>query len=248
MPGGARARPGRLTREVAGDEDVDAFDDQPNWGLADGSLPTGAAAAMLPGMETYVLPVLLGLGLASATGLKTFLPLTMLSAAARFDWFGISLNQHVGWLGSDVALIALAVATVIELAADKIPIVDHALSAVGTFARPAAGALATYAVLGQADPTVAAVAALIVGAPAALAVHTAQSGTRVASTATTGGLANPVVSFIEDVLAFVTVLIAFVAPLLVPLVLVLLFWLVWRLVKAARRTLRGPAAPPPTAT
>jgi hypothetical protein len=76
-------------------------------------------------------------------------------------------------------------------------------------------------------------------------MHTAQSGTRLASTATTGGLGNPVVSVIEDVLAFVTVLIAFVAPILIPLVLVLLFWLVWRLVKAARRTLRGPTPSPP---
>jgi len=198
-------------------------------------------------METYVLPLLLGLGLASATGLKTFLPLLMLSAAARFDWFGVSLNQQVGWLGSDAALIALGVATAVELAADKIPIVDHALSAVGTVARPAAGALATYAVLGHADPTFAAIAALIVGAPAALAMHTAQSGTRLASTATTGGLGNPIVSFVEDLLAFLTVLIAFVAPLLIPLVLVLLFWLIWRLMKAARRTLRRPAPTPPGA-
>ncbi len=197
-------------------------------------------------METYVLPALLGLGLASATGLKTFLPLLMLSAAARFQMFGITLNEQVGWLGSDAALVALAVAAVIEFAADKIPIVDHALSAVGTIARPAAGALAAYAVLGQADPTVAAVAALIIGAPAALAVHTAQSGTRVASTATTGGLGNPVVSFVEDVLAFLTVLIAFVAPVLVRVVLVLLLWLIGRLVKGARRTLRPPAPAPPS--
>ena len=201
---------------------------------------------MLRGMETFVLPALLGLGLASATGLKTFLPLLMLSAAARFHWFGITLNDQVAWLGSDAALIALGVAAVIEFAADKIPIVDHALSAVGSVARPAAGALAAYAVLGQADPTVAAITALIIGAPAALAVHTAQSGTRVASTATTGGLGNPVVSFVEDVLAFLTVLIAFAAPLLVPVVLVLLFWLVWRLVKAARKGLRGAKAADPT--
>jgi hypothetical protein len=192
-------------------------------------------------METYVLPALLGLGLASATGLKTFLPLLMVSAAARFHWFGLALNDHVGWLGSDAALIALGVAAAIEFAADKIPIVDHALSAVGTFARPAAGALAAYAVLGHADPTVAALTALIIGAPAALAVHTVQTGTRLTSTATTAGIANPAVSLVEDVLAVLTVLIAFVAPLLVPLVLALLLWIVWRLVKSVRKG--RPAAP-----
>ncbi|RZJ40720.1 MAG: DUF4126 domain-containing protein, partial [Brevundimonas sp.] len=35
-------------------------------------------------MQTWVLPALLGLGLASATGLRTFLPLLMLALAARF--------------------------------------------------------------------------------------------------------------------------------------------------------------------
>lgn len=190
-------------------------------------------------METWILPALLGLGLASATGLKTFLPLLMLAVAARFHLFGIELNDHVAWLGSTAALVGLGVAAVSEFVADKVPIVDHALSAVGTFARPAAGALAAYAVFGHADPALAAIAALIIGAPAALAVHTAQAGTRVVSTSTTAGLANPLVSLAEDVLAFFTVLIAFLAPLLVPLVLAVMLWIVWRMVKAVRRGLRG---------
>jgi len=185
-------------------------------------------------METWILPALLGLGLAAATGLRTFLPLFMLSVAARFDLFGIGLHENVAWLASDAALAALGVATVVELAADKIPIVDHALSVVGTVMRPAAGALAAYAVFSKADPAVAAIAALIVAAPTALAVHTAQSGTRLASTATTAGLGNPVVSVVEDVLAFLTVLVAFLAPLLIPVVLALLLWGAWRLGRAVR--------------
>lgn len=185
-------------------------------------------------METWVLPVLLGLGLAAATGLKTFLPLLMLALAARLEWFGVSLNEKVGWLDSTAALVGLGVATVVEFVADKVPIVDHALSVIGTVARPAAGALAAYAVLGHANPALAAIAALIVGAPTALAFHTAQSGTRVASTATTAGLANPLVSFAEDALAFLTVLTAFLAPLLIPLVLAALLFVVWKLMRAVR--------------
>ncbi len=185
-------------------------------------------------METLVLPVLLGLGLAAACGLKTFLPLLMLAVAARFHLFGVSLNEHVGWLAQPGALAALGVATGAEFVADKVPFVDHALSLFGAFARPAAGALATYAVLGKADPSVAAIAALILGAPTALAFHTAQSGTRLASTATTAGLGNPIVSFAEDGLAILTVLIAFTVPLLIPLVLGGLLFLVWRMVRAVR--------------
>ena len=43
------------------------------------------------------------------------------------------------------------------------------------------------------------------------------------------------VSIVEDLLAFSTVLLALAAPLLVPLALLALLWLIWRLVKAVRR-------------
>ncbi len=196
-------------------------------------------------IQTWVLPALLGLGLAAATGLRAFLPLLLLSIAARFQLFGIDLNDKAEWLGSDAALIALGLATAIELAADKVPFLDHALSAVGTVTRPLAAVLAASSVFAGVDPVIAAVAGVIIGAPTALAFHAAQSGTRVASTSTTGGLANPVVSVVEDLLAFATTLLALAAPLLVPLVLVLLLWLIWRLVKAVRRRLfAGPARPP----
>jgi hypothetical protein len=81
---------------------------------------------------------------------------------------------------------------------------------------------------------VAAIAGLIIGLPTALAFHTAQSGTRLASTATTGGLANPIVSVVEDALAVAMVIIALAAPILVPLALVLLLMAIWRMVRAAR--------------
>ena len=48
---------------------------------------------------------------------------------------------------------------------------------------------------------------------AALAVHSAQATARVAATATTGGLANPVVSLVEDAAAFGGSILALAAPL-----------------------------------
>ena len=140
---------------------------------------------------------------------------------------------------STAALAALSVATVVELAADKIPFVDHALSAVGTVTRPAAGALAAAAAFSGLDPTTAAVAGLIIGAPTALAVHSAQATTRVASTAMTGGLGNPLVSIVEDVAAFGGAVLALAAPLLVPLVLLIVGLVGWWAVAAARRGRAG---------
>jgi hypothetical protein len=188
---------------------------------------------------TWLLAAFLGLGLAASAGLKTFVPLLVLSAAERFHLFGLQLAPAFAWLGSWPALAALALATAAELAADKIPIVDHAVSAVGTLARPAAGALAAAAAFHQLDPGLAALAGLVIGAPTALAFHTAQAGGRVASTATTAGAANPVVSLAEDALAFGTAILALAAPVLVPIALGVIFWLVWRLTHRVRRAL-GP--------
>ena len=84
------------------------------------------------------------------------------------------------------------------------------------------------------DPSTAALAGLIVGAPAALAFNAAQTGVRVGSTATTGGLGNPLVSLVEDVLAFLTVIVAFLAPIVIPIVLVILAIVVFRLARRIR--------------
>ena len=190
---------------------------------------------------TWVAPALLGLGLAAASGLRIFEPLLMAALAAKFQLFGIELNESMAWVTSNAAIAALAVATVVEILADKIPVLDNALHAVGIVARPVAGAVAAGSVFAGLDPTTAAIAGIIVGAPTALAFGAAQGGTRAASTATTGGLGNPVLSVIEDVLAFLTVLIAFVIPLLVPVVLVLLLWAVWRLFRKVRPKRAKPA-------
>lgn len=185
-------------------------------------------------LQTWILPALLGLGLASATGLRTFLPLLMLAVAAKFELFGMRLIEPMAWLGSWPAIAALGVAALTEFAGDKIPAVDHALNAVGYVTRPVAGAIAAGSVFWAVDPTTAAVAGLIVGAPAALAFNSAQTGARLTSTATTGGLGNPVLSFLEDALSFATVMIAFVLPVLIPLVLVGLAILAFRLARRLR--------------
>lgn len=191
-------------------------------------------------LQTWILPALLGLGLASATGLRTFLPLLMLAVAGRFELFGVRLIDQMDWLVSWPAIAALATAAVAEFAGDKIPAVDHALNAVGYVSRPVAGALAAGSVFWAVDPATAAIAGLIVGAPAALALNAAQTGVRVGSTATTGGLGNPLVSLIEDALAFLTVIVAFLAPILIPIVLVVLAVAVFRLARRLRDR-RAPA-------
>jgi hypothetical protein len=188
-------------------------------------------------MDTNIVyAVLLGLSLAASTGLNTFLPLLMLAGAAHFKILdaGQVLNGSFAWIASGGALTALALAAAVEVIGDKIPAVDHLLDGFGTLARPVVGAFAAASVFTNADPAMAALAGLVIGAPTALGFHAAKAGTRATSTATTLGVANPVLSTIEDIAAVVLTLVGLVAPLLVPVFLVLAIWMMWRLFKRAR--------------
>lgn len=191
-----------------------------------------------------VLALLLGLGLSASTGLNTFLPLLLLSAAARFHIAGITLGDKFGWLSSDVAIVVLIIACIIELVGDKVPAVDHFLDVIGTFVRPIAGTVATASVLTGVDPTVAAIVGLILGAPTSFGFHALKAGTRAASTAATFGCANPVLSLIEDFLSLALSAIAIFAPILVPLALALLAFALWKLVQRFRasQTLPKPSS------
>ncbi|MET8796435.1 DUF4126 domain-containing protein [Nocardia sp. NPDC004568] len=191
-------------------------------------------------MSSWVLPAFLGLGLAAACGFRAFLPLLVLSAAAHFGVLGLHLNESFAWIGSTGALLALTVATAAEILGDLVPFIDNVLSLIGNVSGPIAGAIAAGSVFESADPATAAIAGIIVGAPTALAFSANRTGVRAASTATTGGIANPVVSVVEDVLAFVLVALAIVLPLLVPIVLGALLFIAWRAVRRFRR--RRPAA------
>jgi uncharacterized membrane protein len=189
-----------------------------------------------------VMALLLGLGLAASTGLNTFLPLLLLSAAARFHVAHITLGAKFQWLSSDVAIIVLIIACIVEIIADKFPAVDHFLDVIGSFVRPIAGATAAASVLTGVDPTVAAIVGIIVGAPTSFGFHSLKAGTRVASTTTTFGCANPVLSLIEDVISFVISIFAIFAPITVPILLLLFAWALWRIVKKIRvRAATSPA-------
>jgi hypothetical protein len=159
-----------------------------------------------------------GVGLAAACGLRAFLPLLAVGLAARFGL--LHLHPGLEWLAGAPALWSLAAATAIELLADKVPVLDHALDALGTVLRPAAAWLGTYAVLQGWGTPWAQLLALAMGA-GALAVHGAKAHARLGSTALSLGHANPFLSVIEDFIALALVVMALLLPLLA-LVLVVL--------------------------
>ena len=164
----------------------------------------------------WFLALLSAVALAAACGLRAFLPLLALGIAAKLHW--LSLKPELEWLGQDPALWALGAASVIEILGDKVPAIDHALDVVGTFLRPAAAALAAYALFVELPSPWAQIAALAVGG-AALGLHFGKAGLRLGSSGTTGGLANPLLSILEDLASLAMILVAFFLPLLILLVI-----------------------------
>ena len=155
----------------------------------------------------------LAIGLAACAGLRAWLPLLLAGILARTGW--LALGPWFHFLQGNRALILFGVATLLELAGDKVPALDHALDAVSTLLRPAAGALLAASMLGRvSDPLTALVLGVAVGAPTALLPHAAKTGLRLASSAFTAGLANPVLSLLEDLLTLALFVITVVLPML----------------------------------
>lgn len=175
---------------------------------------------------SLTLALLAGIAVSAACGLRAFLPLLALGLGARF--FGLELQPALRWLTGDLSLVALGSATVLEIAGDKIPAVDHALDVVATFVRPVTAAIATYGLLVHWPSPWAQIVAVALGG-SALALHAAKANTRVGSSLLSFGLVNPLLSVAEDIVSFGLVAIAFLAPLLVALLLLLVFlWLTRR--------------------
>jgi uncharacterized protein DUF4126 len=171
-----------------------------------------------------------GVAIAAAAGLRAFLPLLALGLAARFGI--VELHHSVRWLAQDHALWAFGAATVIEIAADKIPIVDHALDAVGVALKPMAAALGAYAALVHWPTPWGQIVALVL-AGGALAIHLAKAKLRLGSTALSMGTANPVLSTIEDGVSLLVLAAGLLVPLLAMVVVVI--GVVWMVRRSRRR-------------
>ena len=187
-------------------------------------------------METtqVVISLLVAVALAAATGLRIFVPALVAGLAARAGV--LPLSADFAWLASTPALIALGVATLLEIAAYSIPWLDHALDVIATPVAILAGFLLSAAVLTDLDPLLRWSLALVLGGGAAAAVQIPTAALRGASTWTTGGLANPAIAAGEAAGSTLVSIAAVLAPILIVLLFVIVAVLASRLA-ANRREL-----------
>lgn len=182
--------------------------------------------------------VVLGIGLAAATGFRLFLPLLILSGAAYTGH--VSLDESFAWLGTPAAIIMLGTAAIAEAAAFYIPGVDNLLDTLATPGAVVAGTVMSAAVMTDLPPIVKWTAAVIAGGGVAGITQGFTAMLRAKSTVLTGGLGNSAIATAELGGASLISLLALAAPLAALVVVVLFLSLAFRLY---RRLARGSHRP-----
>ncbi len=181
-----------------------------------------------------LLGIFSALGLSASAGLNAYIPLLVIGVIAHYDPNLIKLNPPYDMLANPYILILIGILLIIEMLADKIPVVNHINDLIQTFVRPVAGAIAFAAstnVITGINPILALACGLLVAG----SVHVAKSAAvRPAVTATTAGAGNVPVSLAEDATSTVVSLLSILVPIaiavLIIITIVFLLWL-W-----ARRT------------
>jgi hypothetical protein len=182
----------------------------------------------------WVLSILVGVGLSAACGFRVFVPLLVMSIAAKAGYLGLSPDFE--WIASWPALIAFAVATALEIGAYYIPWLDNVLDTAATPVAIVAGVIVSAACVTDINPMLKWALAVVAGGGAAGVVQVLTATARAASTAATAGLANAVVATAENISAAAVSVLAVLAPVVAIVCAVAGVVLVCRLIR------RGPAA------
>lgn len=158
------------------------------------------------------LQVALGISLSACAGLRAFLPMLIIGVLAKLGYLQVGASFQ--WMAGTPALIIFGTATVLEIAADKVAVLDNFLDSIGTFIKPIAGTVLFSTVILKFDPLIAVTLGLIVGGTVSELVHQKKAIVRAGSTIATAGMGNSILSTIEDAAAIIGTGLAVAAPYL----------------------------------
>jgi hypothetical protein len=183
-------------------------------------------------LET-ILSICLGIGLASASGFRVFLPVFALSLASYFNV--IPLNESWAWIGGLPALISFGVAMVFEIFGYYIPFIDNLLDTIATPLAAIAGFVVMSSTMVDFSPTMTTILAIIAGSGSATAFQGLTTTTRLASSVKTAGLGNPVVSTAETGTAITLSSLAIFLPIVAVILLVIIFGVIYLIYKKFKK-------------
>ena len=166
----------------------------------------------------------LGLGLAAASGFRVFIPPFLYGLFLRLDMVPISIPMTgiSEWMASDIGLIILGVAMIVEILGYYVPWIDNLLDTIASPAAIIAGVMMMSSTLSDTHPALQWGASIIAGGGVSGTVQIGTVATRAVSTATTGGLANPIVSTVEAGACIVCTILAILLPVIALLLVIIL--------------------------
>ena len=179
-----------------------------------------------------VISIFLGVGLAASAGFRVFLPLFALSLASYFNVW--ELNDSWEWIGGLAAVLTLGVATFVEVFAYFIPWVDNALDTISLPLAAIAGTAVMVSTIADLDPVITWSLAIIAGGGTASAIKGANAAGRLTSTATTGGIANPIVSTMETGTAVVVSTASIFFPIVAAVLVIIILAVIFRIYRSIR--------------
>ena len=180
-----------------------------------------------------ILPLCLGVTLSAASGFRLFLPPLALSLTALYG--DLELSSGFQWVGTYPTAIALGIATIVEILAYYIPVVDNLLDTIEIPTAVGIGTLLTAANLGDVNPLLQWSIAAIAGGGTAGIIETFTAMTRMASTGMTGGTGNFLVATTEALSSGVLSILALtILPVGIALVIGLLVLAMVKLPKLVR--------------
>jgi hypothetical protein len=161
-------------------------------------------------LNTFI-DIMLAISLSAAAGFRVFVPLLVLSGAAVFGH--IDLPSNFDWIENTQALTLFGIASVLEVIGYSIPWFDHILDLVATPAAVIAGTIVAASFAPEMDSIAQWTLALVAGGGAAGLTKTLMNLLRGGSTATTGGLANPLFALLELAVSVGLSILAITLPL-----------------------------------
>lgn len=179
-------------------------------------------------MET-IISICLGIGLAASVGFRVFLPLFALSLASYFNVW--QLNDSWLWIGSLTAIITLGIATLVEILAYYIPVVDNFLDAIAVPLAIIAGTLVMVSTMSDLNPITTWALAIIAGGGTAATIKSATGASRITSTVSTAGFGNPIVSTIETSASMLMSVFAIFLPIIAFVLVIFVLFAIFKLYK-----------------
>ncbi|WGH74192.1 DUF4126 domain-containing protein [Tenacibaculum tangerinum] len=177
-----------------------------------------------------IISIFLGIGLSASVGFRVFLPLFALSLAGYYNI--IPLNENWHWVASSSAIITLGIATLLEIFAYYIPWFDNLLDTIAIPLAAIAGTAVMVSTIADLSPVTTWALAIIAGGGTASTIKGTTASARLTSTATTAGIANPVISTVETGTSMVMSAFSIFLPIVAIILVVLIFIAIRKMYKS----------------